>query len=371
MINAQLQFRVGFACFVSAIAVMPASSQARRTITIGDKPSCPQCRIVTVRIAQLGHGDDSIWLLPWASTPALISRNRVAVAPVSREGVIAFYDRSSGRLVGTVGRFGRGPNELGSIQRVEAGAGDTLHVTTGRMHAVVFPDGRVVRKHPAPSLETPLFLPNGGWITNPQFPTRFGMYPAVRLNSADSIVGVIGRPARKGEGNAIATLGRGSRGTMFMAPPYAYIIEQWDTVGRHLLTITRKAAWFPPRTEATLATGRSWDVAKPLPGLCRLWMDSSGLLWVLGRNGAHNWQPGPKRPQLRGEDVALPQSPEDATKYLETIVEVLDPRSGQLVTSARFPGQLIGFAPGLAARWETGPEGIPVMSIIKLQLVRQ
>jgi hypothetical protein len=113
-----------------------------------------------------------------------------------------------------------------------------------------------------------------------------------------------------------------------------YEIEYWDTTGVQRQRIVRDVEWFRPWTGS-----RSGQFAtKPL-GLC-IEEDATGRLWVL-----INTNPA--------------------------TIEVIDPRSGQLLASRNLNLITPHIAGGIFAHARDLPDGTPVLDVYRLELHQQ
>jgi len=105
----------------------------------------------------------------------------------------------------------------------------------------------------------------------------------------------------------------------------AYTIEQWDTTGRHLLTIVRRPDWFEPWLEPR----RSTHPEPPKPYLSEVWEDSLGRLWVWILVADPRWEAWRPGARVRTDE-----------EQHDVILEIIDPVAGRLLASIRTPGPL-------------------------------
>jgi hypothetical protein len=107
--------------------------------------------------------------------------------------------------------------------------------------------------------------------------------------------------------------------TVWAARPDRYAIDMFSVDGEHLRTFVRAADWFPDRVREG-NRGR-WGTYLPDPLLLDLALDDDGLLWVvlvLGRPDAVSTTPAEYVSGRRRD-------------WYRTLIEVIDPRHGQLV----------------------------------------
>jgi hypothetical protein len=67
--------------------------------------------------------------------------------------------------------------------------------------------------------------------------------------------------------------------------------------------------------------------------------DANGLLWTTLQVADSQWAEGFDSNPVRGEGGVMHYRVRDAEKVLDSYIEVIDPRSGQLVLSRRFDGR--------------------------------
>ncbi|MGH8437331.1 MAG: hypothetical protein ACRERX_23370 [Pseudomonas sp.] len=126
------------------------------------------------------------------------------------------------------------------------------------------------------------------------------------------------------------TLAIGRTGDIWAARVNEYVIERWTTDGRLLTVVRRNAAWFKPWTNYEGPE----SVVRPPDYLRAIWEDSAGLLWVAISVPDAQW----KRTNFKareGDMIPMPRADNDS--YYDTIVEVLDVSSGELIATQRFP----------------------------------
>jgi hypothetical protein len=189
-----------------------------------------------------------------------------------------------------------------------------------------------------PSLYMPdLVLDDGSFIlaVQVQTPDNIG-YPIHRLDSVGAIVRSFGidtpqfRPDLSRLLTRVVAPSRG--GGIWAAAPGRYIIDRWDPEsGRRDARIIVPSPWFRESDRSDRQTEH------PQPVIVGLWEDEHSLLWVLLRDGNSDWRP----PEL---PVHAPHDPESYSNKHDWVIEVIDPVSGRVVASRRFP-EYIGYRP--------------------------
>jgi hypothetical protein len=255
---------------------------------------------------------------------------------------VAEFDRT-GNLTRLIGKRGSGPGEHRRVSYILVGPGDTLHILDGelRRHTVRFPADVVVRSARLPILADAAAITKKGdlvVVASIQTPQVAGL-PLHVVNAEGEVVRSFGADDLKIElgekRNPIAHFRRiaaAGPSSIWSARVDAYIVERWKTDGTLESRVTRNVPWFPPGLP--LATGRQ-DEVKPHPSIRGVWEDETGLLWVNISVADALWQPIGNAPKTGRERPPLGMM--ELHRYVDTIVEVLDPVRGRVIASARRP----------------------------------
>jgi hypothetical protein len=143
-----------------------------------------------------------------------------------------------------------------------------------------------------------------------------------------------------------------------------YVLELFGLDGTKQAELVRRAAWFHP--DAGLLKGsRGAGPRPPSPLIQSIWQDANGLLWVLVLLADRNWRDGLR--YETNEDGGGGYAIANAERYYDSILDVIDPRTGRLVTSRRFDAMLSvltddGLAIGVRAD-EDGVEHVDVWQV--------
>jgi len=116
-------------------------------------------------------------------------------------------------------------------------------------------------------------------------------------------------------------------------------LEEWDSSGRLLRTITREVEWFEPWFEPPAANARE---QAPPPSPIGVYQDGEGLLWTLVHVADANWRPLPPGDVTEGGLTVTTM--QQRNRLHDTMVEVIDPESGRLLSSLRLDAYVRGFA---------------------------
>jgi hypothetical protein len=107
-------------------------------------------------------------------------------------------------------------------------------------------------------------------------------------------------------------------------------VEHWDAHGKPLGKLEPAAPWLVDSNETERRNSLDTPDLPPAPSVQGIWVDIAGRLWVLGSVADRRWREGVVRTDSGGTQHIEPD------RYYDTIVEVRDPKSGDLIASARF-----------------------------------
>lgn len=247
-------------------------------------------------------------------------------------------------------REGDGPGEYRWIRGIDTHGG-TLTVMGGdRVARHDWLDGAIIDTR---RLNLAVFrflaLPNGNVVVNGTSgqPGRAG-HPLHVVDSIGRILASVG-PQTAGLGfdrvNSTLTLGVAPGGAFWVGRMNRYRLDKYSSDGSHLGSIEREVEWFEPwETFVDVRRGR------PNSQVGGLLEDDDGRLWVLIWVGDD--RDGPSDDFVGPRDV---QGPVDTT--WDTIIEVLDARSGEVIASRRLPQYVHGFVNGRIVGFDRGDDG--------------
>jgi hypothetical protein len=357
------------------IAADVASGQSA-PVRVSSTQTCARCRIELDRIAVLGASTDR-------ALPARIvhvsqtSRGEIVVGPSSERTQFLVYDEK-GRLVRVVGRRGDGPGEYRDIKSVVVGRGDTVYVVdrgSGRI-TVLAPDYSLVRTVSFPAAaSTHSLIPTARGDFVVQADIRTPELVGLPIHIVDRDGGILrslgnARPTlRVGEG--FQASGRhvalAADGSVWAARIPEYSVALWSRSGQQVAELERDAAWFPRRAPGTPAR---IDMVRPEPTLNGIRLDDEGRLWAVSTLADARWKAtAPRMPSGKeGGVVDLG----DIDRYVDTVIEVIDPRAGKLVAQRRFDQAIGGFTNGgnLLMSFRERPDGVVAIEVWRPRLVR-
>jgi hypothetical protein len=355
-----------------SVSVTVASSLAVQPDRIELTLSCPGCRIELTSLVRLGDAagsgmvSDQAWI--WTNP-----RGGYFVSASANMAEIRSYD-ASGKFSRIVGRLGDGPGEYRAGHLLAFTQGDTMHILDRRRRQWTILD-RDFSVRDAKSL--PLIpvsavpLSSDLIVLTGELDTRSTIgYPVHLVSRTKGLVRSFGverpvaDPRRPWESTRI--LGPGSAGRVWIARPTSYEIKSVDTLNRVHRHFLRSVPWFPPRDRPQ---NGSANEVKPAPGIIDVREDADGLLWVLLSVADSNWAPRAAAKLPNGMEFL---SDLDQDQLWDTIVDVIDPRTGSLLASQRFPQYFRRFGGDrVVYSYAEDTAGNPFYSVHRLSLSRR
>jgi hypothetical protein len=244
-------------------------------------------------------------------------------------GRVLVYD-STGRYIGSFGRYGKGPGEFQAPPLVVEGQGDTLLAfDLDRRVTRVSRDLKIIKTERTEGVfDDPVALGGGG-------------YMAVDGSSLEIVVvSRAGRVVRRFGGPKAPSTWRmpscGYKSHIWRAVPGQYAIEKWDSLGRRVQVIKRDANWFEPRDGSAPRRSR----------ITRISEDERGNLWVgmIVPRGEYPGQFG---------DWGRDSESRPANPMWDYVIEVLDPKGGVVLASMKLNAEIIGGLFGDRFWWES------------------
>jgi hypothetical protein len=342
------------------VPVTPAHSQ-----TVQRVPSaamCERCRITLTQVARIGTASDPYSIRD--ITTAAIGSTTIFFGPLYEAGRVGRFDLTTKRG-SLIGRPGSGPGELRTVLGIAAGRTDSLTVLSGGRLTVFTNTGGFVRVSSAQAIgRNLLVLPDGSVLISGirRTPESAG-HPLHLLTRDGGFVKSFGEARDTIRSNMSAaelagyragatltrSLSKAESGGVWAAHGMKYQIDRFDGNGRYVRSIIRDAAWFPPRRAAPETS--SWE-APPPPFLVAV-SEYEELLWVAVTVADRNWK-------AVKTDEWVPARAKD------TIIEVIDPRRGRVVTSARLDGVVIALGNGLVITHEEDADGLLFLRVSRL-----
>ena len=322
---------------VCIAAILLSSSGARAQLSrVGDEISCSECSIELRDIAVLGRFEDP-------TSPKSISEvartpdGHFFVIPTYMPGVVAEYDGSGG-FIRTLGRPGQGPGEFTTFfgPRIISGADGALHVFNQARHTRLDPanpGNAQLHTLEIPPLAGAAILSGGRFIVSRGLRNPLlGSYPLHLFDANGDHIRSFGPdlgPEVTGY-ERLMIVGPAGEDRVWASPVAEYKPVLYDTMGNTRTTLARDARWFTPWDDPR---GENGIREPPRPQVHGLREDAAGLLWTIVRVSDENWKPFPSDGPIFIEELFK-------HPRFDTLIEVMDPRTGRVIQRARFDEQL-------------------------------
>lgn len=320
------------------VCFLPAAASAQDVVSIDGAPTCPSCfiemqeilvvtspeRVGLTPVDKLALApDQAAWLSPFALPHALIRFTRSATPDVWIE------------------EEGQGPREFQRIRRMAFAPDGTLYVFGDAKYNRYTPAGDYIDTHrPTAAVIRQVLdvviLPDGSIVLNGAAPSPEPDREIFHLIDPDGeLVRSFGPMTRGFEFDPEETRHRltPSDATAFWAAASnRYEIDLWHVLGTHRKRIARRVDWFQPWS------GRFEPPVEqpPKPRIRDIDEDSAGNLWVLLHLPAEDFAPLPPV-----SDSAITAAVDAESTAFDSLIEILDPATGQVIASRRFSNMLL------------------------------
>lgn len=375
---------LGAACGAPGPHDIPADSTQA---IVADEVTCTACEISADTIVAIAGSLEA----PFTQSTRLAylpGGHGYAAGPLADPGVVALFD-TAGHYRRSIFRAGGGPGELNQAHLLVGEAG-------GRVDAIDY-DGRVVRFDPATDTTYDYRLPTRLLPTVVVLGPRnrllaFSLNPlyatGMLLDSAFQPVGTFGDSGwanRQGEvaitpARLESRIGGGNdRYFVQAANRYLLRVRLWDSLGAPVADLVRDAPWFPPYDEQAYQDSAAYfpSQVRPRPDVIGTWIDEEGMIWIAVRVADANWKqldpvvPGQSLMTISSSGVPVPPDRE-WDRFLDTVIEVIDPRSRRVVARTRFDEVFYRMiAPGILGAMGEDANGEVLLSAIKVRLRRR
>ncbi len=351
---------------IVATVVLPGASVSQETVQITGEPAC-DCSLVLDHVVDLGDAVGPGTLLGMVRTVRQGPNGDYFVLSWGAAEITRFD--KSGRALDPVGREGEGPGEFKHVAGIWF-VGDSIVVFDrglGRL-TVLRPDLSVARTAPlAGATRDIAWLDGQGFVLNGRFVGPRGI-PLHLVTPEGEHVRSFGGEAidRFAPPDAWIRSVAAVDGLVWAAPENSYRLEAWTADGRHLRTLERVEAWFPPKVV------RTWGGPdQPIdPRVIDITSDAGGRLRVAILKASRHWAvrlPAPL-PNARGEPIH-PVPP--GTGLFETRIEIIDPSTERMIAFGTFEVEAFGFVdPEHVFTYAEDEIGNPTVSVWRLRLTR-
>lgn len=356
---------------IGILILTPDPATAQRVIALQPAPKCATCRIVLERVATLSDADFAI-----NGSRTIVTRdNRDRFLVVGEKSSSIGVYSATGKLLKQVGRRGDGLGEFRNIATILVGPGDSIHVIDAALgRRTVFDPtlSRAVRTTPVPQFAEAAITGDGRLLVTGSIATRESAGLPVHLVASngtilrsfgddDMLVTARGNERRRLYRSITPARGGG----YWVSPMTQYTIERWTDKLTHESTFKRAVDWFPPLPlDAVLG---SPEVQRPHTLLRSVWEEPSGVVLVNIGVAAVNWRP--TAVESGGESTVTPVS--ELGKYIDTILEAVDPRAATVLATLRVRGILgqVGNGPYL---WSVrhGANGSVAVDVLRMEYVQ-
>jgi hypothetical protein len=338
----------------TSLAVVVAAGQV-----IVSEVSCATCELRLSHVASLGAASDE-------DSPAE-RLHQVVHDRFGRYFVIAGFPAArilvygaDGQISAVWGRQGDGPGEFRNIKQLLMLRGDSLAAvdSNNRRLTVLETDGAMARTQDLPldPFRVGQFSDGSLVVSGFQYtPDGIG-FPTHRILSDGSSMPLEPASAILRTRPSAAQRLIGEAGTTaWVARPDRYELTEYSSRGARLRLIKRSAEWFPDRdTEGDVNFAKE----PPAPFLRDIHVDEQGLLWIMTALAAEDWQP-----------VSAVGSFASWGRHFDSILEVIDPLRGTIITSRRLKWYGHGFTnDGLIVSHREGPFGVLVLDVWRAEL---
>ncbi len=338
------------------------------TVVLKDAP-CAPCTIRVETVVQLGEKNgDAMVTSPRVPAVAVDPLGRYLV--VTRPAMLAVFS-PQGRLLRMVGRNGGGPGEYRRIWRVATSSSSIfVYDDIGRRRTQLSLDFNVVATQPMQLVPRSLAMRrDGSGVLAGIIPTRERI--GFLLHDFDSR----GNLTRSHHLSGISYREDLSEFFWRKLNPGVDAREYWSSHAREYafercryevnscMLFLRPVEWFPrPSFEDWY---EKMGTKPPPPFLSEVSEDSAGFVWTLSRVADARW----------ASAISLGTGGEygirDFARYFDSLVELVDIRTGSVIASQRFDELFAGFvAPGTVWSYAEDDEGFGLIEIGRLMLDR-
>jgi hypothetical protein len=297
-----------------------SGASAQSTTSIPSTPSCKACSVQLAPVARLGSAEDSAGF-GLLSSVVMTRRGEFLVSSQTFVGQIFVFDRN-GKFLRSIGRKGQGPGEFNAPLALRIDAHDTVRAIeagpASRYH-VIAPDNTIKRTTP---LGVRIFSSVGeadGSIFAGT-PSTEGTLSVFDRDGKRTLQ--FGKLTPNSDPNeSLRMVASAPNGTRWSLAAGAYVLERWLPNGTSAQRLVGERDWMQKGPLPTRIDART---QKPPTQMTGLLIDGQGRLFVFAGVADANWKPDP--------GGGAP----DPARVFDTLIEVIDPKTGTLLASTRF-----------------------------------
>jgi len=304
---------------------------AQDTIVVPDTPVCDGCMELEV-VLSFGFADDEGALLTRYPLITRLPDGRWVVTEAPVGGTIRIYD-SDGSFQRAVEARGEGPGEYRVVSRLFSARPDgyALYDPGNDRISYVTDDFSFQSSSPfsVPSVIRIEALSDGSFVVNALAPRTAAQGHMVNVvdstGSVRASFGGNGTPLDLREGPHVRhrVIAVDQSDHIWAGAMEKYELKKYDADGRLLLSVSRKADWFEPHTNTLPPRDVNSDA--PNPKLRELTVDNNGRIWAVV------WVPDPEW-RSGVPNLADPANTYDEDKFYDSVLEMIDPGSGRVVS---------------------------------------
>lgn len=345
-----------------------ADSDDSGVLEIAGPPVCDECRLeMSLEVKLRDRPDLGRQVVGNPQSVVRDSTGRVLHVHGGDASGFHIFD-ADGAFVRTVGSRGQGPGQFSYIYALVFDDEGNLYVFDRERVTMFSPEFEILETKQTPlRVRRGLFFQDGFVVASPSLSEDAVGLPLHFLGKDLEIVRSFA-PTERTEGPEWQVLqsrgiSRSIDGLIWAHPTNSYLVEEWDpSTGNRHRAFERTVEWFEPWVDH-----RSLSLeAPPQPRLAGVWQDDDGLLWTVSAVAAEKWHEG--LVVLPGFNDLWIEYPE---QFWDSIIEVIDPSTGQLLLSERVPQALGRFTNDGLVIGRRYPEGeFYQVDLWKLELVR-
>lgn len=334
-------------CVVFAALASPLGAQDS-VVVVPDAPACAACSLDISAMVELGdrEGPGIIGGPNMVGEAARVARSHDGdyyVAAAFGDGRLLRFS-PDGVFQDGIGRAGEGPGEY-ILPVLLAGSADDLtilDVVPFRLTTIrggeVATTSLPVRGHTWAVLHDGRHVYNGlsSWREGVGHPLHVYDPASRQITSSFGDDGV--RADRRQQDlseHLRRSVAAAADGNIWVARENRYRIDKWSPDGDHIKRIERDAPWFRPWEDWP---GSDYEV-RPLPVIVGVGDWGNDLLMVVVKLADADWRPIHPTRILQGHEMLFPEEEEE---IYDTVIEVLDIRSGTVLARTRVDAKVRG-----------------------------
>jgi hypothetical protein len=362
-------------------ALTLSTNPVKDTVFINERPSCGDCVLLIAGATSLRRADDPKQFAMFASV-FYSPEGYFILGPVGKDNHIEVYDSKGTRkqIIAIPDAFGDEPMLPPQMHWVP---GDTLHIIgtfPPYRHIVLNLQGRQVRSgtFPLPALAQ-VYYPNGSLVFSGAINTPAAIghpFHFVDVNGKIQRSFGVGRQPfltsisdRLNRPLALADSGR-----FWAAHPSGAVIEVWDTTGSKQRTFMRSVVATATQRFDSLGSQPGIDAdTLPRPHVHQI-AQREDQLWIFTAVPNTQWKPELSDEALIAQGRPVPSIEEELNEgpaRRNTLIDVIDLKTNQLITSQTLSGAIIPIGSGYVATLRKDGNGHWTYVVGRLQISKE